>query len=117
MAMLNLAFLKCFEESNPEKKEVVVKWILSHIDYGQFKKGLPVCFYRNTSFYLAELPDFRRWQPDFKAKVFMALVDRDMREDLERAGLVNWCHNVRTVIPINVPSKYLKLIVLGFISP
>ena len=100
--------LKCFEEGNPGKKELVKQWILSNIDYSQVKKHLPICFYRNTSFYLTELPNFRQWPLDFKARVFTVLVDRDMKEDLERARLINWCPNVRTVIPINVPSKYLK---------
>ena len=103
--------LKHFEESNPVKKALVVKWILYNIDFSQCRKGLPVCFYRNTSFYLTELPDFRRWQPDFKDLVLMELMDRDMKEDLERAGSINWCRNVRAVIPINVPSKYSKLII------
>ena len=103
--MSSTVMLSSFEEASAGKKHIVEQWILSNIDYGQLKKELPVCFYRNVSFYLTELPDFRRWPPDFEARVFAVLVDGDMKEDLERGNLINWCHNVRRVVPLNVPSK------------
>ncbi|KAK7108183.1 uncharacterized protein [Littorina saxatilis] len=92
-----------FEDSNHRRKDMLLQWVVSNIDYSQLKKELPVCFYRNTSFYLTELPDFSRWPQDFKARVLAVLVDADMKDDLERAGVINWCRNVRIVVPINVP--------------
>lgn len=91
-----------FENANTQKRDTVNQWILANIDYSAIKKGLPVCFYRNTSFYFISLPTFRNWLPEHKAWVFDIVVDVDMKDDLERSGLINWCHNVRRVVPIRV---------------
>ena len=102
--------LESFEESNPRKLQLVQQWLLSNVDDSHCKKHLPVCFHGKSSFYLTELPDVRKWPETVKAKVFAVLVDRDMKEDLERGGLINWCFNVRTLVPIHVSSKWSCLL-------
>ncbi|XP_076445036.1 uncharacterized protein LOC143282980 [Babylonia areolata] len=95
-------FLSSFEESNPHKKEVVELWLFENVDDSQQRKQL-ACFRNSTSFYSTSLPDIRKWQPDFKMRVLSAIVDRDMKEDLVKVGLINWCRNVRSLLPVSVP--------------
>lgn len=93
-----------FEESNLNKKDLIKRWIVSRIDHSCLEREQPMTFTGRTSFYHIELPDFRRFTPLFKARVFGVLVDEDVKDDLERVGLINWCPNVSTMIPLSVPS-------------
>ncbi|KAL8592744.1 hypothetical protein ACOMHN_045898 [Nucella lapillus] len=97
------SFPQSFEESNASKKDLIKRWILSKIDHSCLEKGQPLSFTGRTSFYHIELPDFNRWAPAFKAKVSAVLVDEDVKEDLERGGLINWCPNAPTMVPLSVP--------------
>ncbi|XP_076466520.1 uncharacterized protein LOC143297876 [Babylonia areolata] len=101
--MMNSLFPVSFEESNNSKKDLIKTWIYSNIDYSGLERRLPVCFKGHASFYHIELPDFQKWPPEFKTMVFRFLVDEDVKEDLERAGLINWCSNAQAMVPLSVP--------------
>lgn len=94
-------------ETNSSLGEKVLKWILSQIDYSQIKKGYPICFEKNVSFFLNDLSCLNTCPTELKSLVMKSLVDQDMKDDLERSKLINWCPNVKSLVPIKVPSKYI----------
>ncbi|KAK7486621.1 hypothetical protein BaRGS_00022146 [Batillaria attramentaria] len=98
-----MSLSKSFGDSNPEKKRAVEKWVYSNIDYEQIKHGFPICFYRNTSYYLTDLLNLKNCPEDMRRQMLDAVVDRDMQDDLQDARLINWCRNVSSVLPIKVP--------------
>lgn len=98
-----MAFSKSFGESNPAKKCAVVDWVFTNIDCEQIRRGFPLCFYKNTSYFSTKLPNWRTYPEDFQKKLMDAIIDMDMLDDLQSRGLINWCRTVSTVIPIRVP--------------
>ncbi|KAL8570574.1 hypothetical protein ACOMHN_008931 [Nucella lapillus] len=96
-------FPRSFEESNPIKKQAIEQWLLQNVDDSQQRKQHVICFLNTTSFYLTSLPDAAKWHPELKSRVMSVIVDHDMKEDLVKAGLINWCRNVRSLLPVTVP--------------
>ncbi|PVD28223.1 hypothetical protein C0Q70_10810 [Pomacea canaliculata] len=89
-------------QKSPQKKSLR-KRVENNIDFDQGKRGYPICFKNKESFYLTELPDLSHLPPSLKQQALEGIEDKDMKQDLLAANLINWCSNTRYLLPLTVP--------------
>ncbi|KAK3097969.1 hypothetical protein FSP39_014886 [Pinctada imbricata] len=92
-------FKKRFEDSSPPTTKALRKFIESKVDYSAEAKGNIICF---LSFYNASirLPPLNAYPEEFKHWYNLAVVDVDMKNDLQRCKAINWCRTAKTLYPI-----------------
>ncbi|XP_041354855.1 tumor necrosis factor alpha-induced protein 3-like [Gigantopelta aegis] len=97
-------FLSKFAEANPEKVKRLENEILRNVDYSQEDSGKAYCFTNTFSFFLQVLPPLHRKEYNFVEHWSSVVFDCDMRDDLERNGVINWCPKASRLFPIKVKS-------------
>ena len=98
-------FLSKFEEANPEKAKRLEYEILHNIDYTQERIGKPYCFQYIFSFFLQVLPALQHKDRHYVQQWSSLIYDLDMKDDLERTGVINWCPNASRLFPIKVKGR------------
>ncbi|XP_050392258.2 tumor necrosis factor alpha-induced protein 3 isoform X2 [Patella vulgata] len=86
---------KRLEDSNSEKVKKIKKKILENVDYTRFLTIV------NFSFFTTILPSLRSWHDEFRVMIEKAVIDCDMKVDLEQSKVINWCRISQSLYPLN----------------
>lgn len=86
------------EHACPEKASRL--WDQVTEDSASSSRDGAVLILRLFSVFTAALPYFKKYVVDFVARFKDAIVDRDMKSDLEGAGVINWCRTARKLYPL-----------------
>lgn len=97
--MENRRLLDRFEKANPRSAKRLRKKIKDDVDQRKFEEGKPLCFMLFHSYSVLLIP-LDRYPDEFRHLYSDAIFDLDMKDDLERSNVINWCRTVRTLYPV-----------------
>lgn len=97
-------FFDRFEKANKKVAQKVRKNVQEDVDQRKFEEGKPLCFTLFHTFSSLLLP-LDRYPEEFKHLYTEAIFDLDMKDDLERAKVINWCQGLRALYPIKTTAN------------
>ncbi|KAJ8315296.1 hypothetical protein KUTeg_007446 [Tegillarca granosa] len=92
-------FKSKFSLSCPVATEQLRWKIENDVDYTQTEKGKPICL-KKFNLYSICLPPLNAFPPEFKHWYNICVLDLDMKDDLQRAKVINWCRTAKPLYPV-----------------
>lgn len=95
--------IKKLIDANEGKVHHLRKYIQSDVDHSQVGH-MPICFKKYHKYSII-LPPYHLY-PEGQQEIYInSLVDLDMKDDLERAKVINWCKTNKPLVPLKTTGK------------
>jgi hypothetical protein len=97
-------FKRKFADSSPTKVRQLAEQIQRDVNGANQEQGKPFCF-KTFHLFSALLPCLRQVSEDFKQFYNLNILDLDVKDDLQRSKVINWCRTAKTLYPLKTRGK------------
>ncbi|KAL5010302.1 hypothetical protein ScPMuIL_012607 [Solemya velum] len=85
--------------ANERKVFHLRQFIKNDVDHTQVDRNKPICFKKYHK-YSVTLPPYQLYPPELQDIYTRSLLDLDMKDDLERGKVINWCKTTKPLVPL-----------------
>ncbi|XP_056014394.1 tumor necrosis factor alpha-induced protein 3-like isoform X6 [Ostrea edulis] len=92
-------FKRKFADSSPTKVRQLLEQVQKDVNGTNQEQGKPFCF-KTFHFFSALLPCLTQVSEEFKHFYNLNILDLDVKDDLQKAKVINWCRTAKTLYPL-----------------
>ncbi|XP_061193602.1 tumor necrosis factor alpha-induced protein 3-like isoform X2 [Saccostrea echinata] len=92
-------FKRKFADSSPYKVKQLLEQVKKDVAGTNQDHGKPFCF-KTFHFFTALLPCLKQVNEEFKHFYNVSVLDLDVKDDLQRSKVINWCRTAKVLYPV-----------------
>ncbi|XP_062608829.1 tumor necrosis factor alpha-induced protein 3-like isoform X3 [Saccostrea cucullata] len=92
-------FKRKFSDSSPYKVQQLLEQVKKDVAGSNQEQGKPFCF-KTFHFFTALLPCLKQVNEEFKHFYNVSVLDLDVKDDLQRSKVINWCRTAKVLYPV-----------------